>query len=43
MDVMDMTYKDGTFDIIIDKGTMDAIMVNLYSLSIDVPGKNFCF
>jgi len=26
MDIMDMTYADASFDIILDKGTMDAIM-----------------
>ena len=26
MDMMDMTYEDGTFDFVIDKATMDAIM-----------------
>jgi hypothetical protein len=26
MDVRDMKYKDETFDVIIDKGTLDAIL-----------------
>ena len=31
MDIMDMTYPDKSFDVVLDKGTMDAIMATLPS------------
>jgi len=31
MDVMDLTYEDKTFDLIIDKSTIDALLCGDYS------------
>lgn len=40
MDVMDMTYPDESFDVVIDKGTMDALMVRIFPvLLMSVPNR----
>ena len=38
MDVREMTYEDGLFDLIIDKSTLDAILCDEEALDITVAG-----
>lgn len=36
MDVMDLKFEDKSFDIVIDKGTMDAIMVTSLAIAFNL-------
>ena len=36
MDATNMTFKDKTFDVIIDKGTLDALLVSILFQNNDI-------